>query len=263
MVILAAPRHGQKSLKAPQEEKRMAKLTLMFENKIVKQVPIGGRPVGIGRSPDNDLEIDNLAVSNYHARVYAEAGRLVVEDLDSLNGTFVNDLRVERATLHDGDSIWIGKHHIKVDASGDTAIPWDSGRKAAAPKINETMVLDTKARRDMLQQAAAMGERSQFSPGRMQMATLVVLSGKVNQKEFILTNKLTVIGKSPMATVRLRGWFKPRVAAQINQRDDGYYLGPGSEIPTVNGNPTHGPVRLNDGDMIEVSGIRMNFIFRE
>lgn len=241
----------------------MAKLSLMFENKLVKEVPIGSRPVTIGRSPDNDLPVDNLAVSNHHARVYYEGGRLVVEDLDSLNGTFVNDLRVERATLHDGDSIWIGKHHIKVDATADAAIPWDTGRKAAAPKINETMVLDTKARRDMLQQAAAMGERSQFSPGRLKMPTLVVLHGRVGQKEYVLTNKLTVIGRSPMATVRLRGWFKPQVAAQINQRDDGYYLGTGAKIPTVNGSPIQGPIRLNDGDLIEVCGIRMNFIFRE
>lgn len=241
----------------------MAKLSLMFENKLVKEVPIGNRPVSIGRSPDNDIPVDNLAVSTYHARVYYEGGRLVVEDLDSLNGTFVNDLRIERATLHDGDSIWIGKHSIKVDTSADAAIPWDTGRKAAAPKINETMVLDTKVRRDMLQQAAAMGERSQFSPGRMKMPTLVVLSGKVNQKEFLLTNKLTVIGKSPMATVRLRGWFKPRMAAQINQRDDGYYLGTGDRVPTVNGTPISGTVRLNDGDLIEVCGVRLNFIIRE
>jgi pSer/pThr/pTyr-binding forkhead associated (FHA) protein len=241
----------------------MAKLSLMFENKLVKEVPIGNRPVSIGRSPDNDIPVDNLAVSTYHARVYYEGGRLVVEDLDSLNGTFVNDLRIERATLHDGDSIWIGKHSIKVDTSADAAIPWDTGRKAAAPKINETMVLDTKVRRDMLQQAAAMGERSQFSPGRMKMPTLVVLSGRVNQKEFLLTNKLTVIGKSPMATVRLRGWFKPRMAAQINQRDDGYYLGTGDRVPTVNGTPISGTVRLNDGDLIEVCGVRLNFIIRE
>ena len=136
----------------------MAKLSLMFENRLVKEVPIGTRPVGIGRSPDNDLPVDNLAVSNHHARVFFEAGRLVVEDLDSLNGTFVNDLRVERATLHDGDSIWVGKHHIKVDASGEQAPDFDPGRKASAPKINETMVLDTKARRDMLQQAATDSE---------------------------------------------------------------------------------------------------------
>jgi pSer/pThr/pTyr-binding forkhead associated (FHA) protein len=241
----------------------MAKLSLMFEEKLVKEVPVGSRPVGIGRSPDNDLPVDNLAVSNYHARVYFEAGRLVVEDLDSLNGTFVNDLRVERATLHDGDSIWVGKHHIKVDASGDAQPSWDPGRKAAAPRINETMVLDTKERREMLQQAAAMGERSQFAVGRLKMATLVVLEGNTDQREYVLTNKLTVVGKSKMATVRLKGWFKPQLAAQINQRDDGYYVGPGDKVPTVNGAPITGPVRLNDGDVIEVSGVRLNFVFRD
>src|SRR5215472_5848064 len=144
----------------------MAKLSLMFEDKLMKEVPIGARPITIGRSPDNDLPVDNLAVSNHHARVYYEGTRLVVEDLDSLNGTFVNDLRVERATLHDGDSIHVGKHYIKVDATGDAPVPWDTGRKASAPRIDETMVLDTKARREMVQQAAAMGERTQFASGR-------------------------------------------------------------------------------------------------
>src|SRR5258707_12569301 len=219
MVFLAArwrqqlreERHGERKVS-------MAKLSLMFEDKLVKEVPVGGRPVGIGRSPDNDLPVDNLAVSNYHARVYFEAGRLVVEDLDSLNGTFVNDLRVERATLHDGDSIWIGKHHIKVDASGDTPAGYDTKPKGAvAPRINETMVLDTKARRDMLQQAAAMGERTQFAAGRLKVPTLIVLNGKTDQKEYTLTNKLTVIGKSTLPTVRLNAWFKPQMAAQYNQ----------------------------------------------
>ena len=241
----------------------MPKLSLMFDNKIVKEVPVGSRPVTIGRSPDNDLPVDNLAVSNYHAKIYFEAGRMVIEDLDSLNGTFVNDLRVERATLHDGDNIHIGKHKIKVDASGDTPIAWDTGRKAAAPRIDETMVLDTKERRQMLQQAAAMGESMQFAGTRMKVPTLVVLHGKTDRKEYVLTNKLTVIGKSPMATVRLKGWFKPHMAAQINQRDDGYYLGPGDKVPTVNGTPISGPVRLNDGDLVEVSGVRLSFIFRE
>jgi pSer/pThr/pTyr-binding forkhead associated (FHA) protein len=240
----------------------MAKLSLMFENKLVKEVPIGTRPVGIGRSPDNDLPVDNLAVSNHHARVFFEAGRLVVEDLDSLNGTFVNDLRVERATLHDGDSIWIGKHHIKVDASGDAPIAVDSARRKPAPQINETMVLDTKQRREMLQQAAAMGERSPFS-GRLKMPTLLVLSGNSDQKEYVTTSKLAVIGKSKMATVKLKGWFKPEVAAQINRRDDGYYIGPGDKTPVVNSKAIQGPVRLNDGDVIEICGLRLSFAFRE
>jgi len=62
---------------------------------------------------------------------------MVIEDLASLNGTFVNDLLVERATLHDGDNIHIGKHKIKVDTSGDAPLAWDTGRKTAAPRINE------------------------------------------------------------------------------------------------------------------------------
>src|SRR2546423_554367 len=126
-----------------------------------------------------------------------------------------------------------------------------------------TMVLDTKERRKMLQQAAAMGESMQFAGARMKVPTLVVLNGKTDQKEYVLTNKLTVIGKSPMATVRLKGWFKPQMAAQINQRDDGYYLGPGDKVPKINGTPISGPLRLNDGDLVEVSGVRLNFIFRE
>ena len=245
------------------EGNEMPKLSLMFENKLVKEVPVGSRPVTIGRAPDNDLPVDNLAVSNYHAKIYYEAGRMVIEDLDSLNGTFVNDLRIERATLHDGDNVHIGKHKIKVDTSGDAPVPMDTGRKAAAPRIDETMVLDTKERRQMLQQAAAMGESMQFAATRMKVPTLVILTGKTDQKEYVLTNRLTVIGKSGMATVKLKGWFKPPMAAQINQRDDGYYLGPGDNVPSVNGTPIAGPVLLNDGDLIEVSGVRLHFIFRE
>src|ERR1700737_1884164 len=155
----------------------MAKLTLMFEEKTVKEVSLGARPVEIGRSPDNDLPVDNLAVSNYHARVYMESGKMVVEDLKSLNGTFVNEMRVERATLKHGDSIHIGKHHIKVDATGDAPASYGSGRQIPTPKINETMVLDTKMRREMLQQAAALGERTQLASGRLRVPTLVVLGG--------------------------------------------------------------------------------------
>jgi hypothetical protein len=125
------------------------------------------------------------------------------------------------------------------------------------------MVLDTKQRRAMLQQAVDIGERSQFSPGRVKVPTLVVLGGRTDQREYILTNRLTVIGKSRQATVRLKGWFKPEVAAQINQRDDGYYLGAGQKVPTVNGASIGALTRLNDGDLIEVCGVRMNFLIRD
>jgi pSer/pThr/pTyr-binding forkhead associated (FHA) protein len=241
----------------------MSRLVLKFQSTELKEVPLGTRPVTIGRAPDNDIPIDNLAVSNYHARVYVEAGSLVVEDLNSLNGSFLNDIRVERAMLKDGDTILIGKHHILVDQSHEAALPLDAWRKAPAPRVNETMVLDTHERRKMLEQAAAAGERSQLSPERLRIPTLAVLRGRTDQKEYRLSGKLTVIGHSKMATVRLREWFTPHVAAQINKHEDGYYLGRGDLVPKINGTEISGLTKLNDGDLIEVGRVRLNFLFRE
>jgi hypothetical protein len=241
----------------------MPRLVLKFESAALKEVPLGTRPVTIGRAPDNDIPIDNLAVSNYHARVYVEAGSLVVEDLNSLNGSFLNDIRVERAMLKDGDTILIGKHEIIVDQSHDAALPLDAWGKAPAPRVNETMVLDTQVRRQMLEQAAAAGERSQLQPDRLRVPTLTVLRGRTNHKEYLLSGKLTVIGHSKMATVRLRGWFTPEIAAQINKHEDGYYLGRGDCVPKINGAEIGSLTKLNDGDLIEVGRVRLNFLYRE
>ncbi len=241
----------------------MARLILKFDAAVLQEVPIGARPVSIGRAPDNDIPVDNLAVSNYHARVYAEAGQLMVEDLNSLNGTFLNNKRVERAAIRSGDAILIGKHQILVDEEHDAALPLDAGRKVAAPIVNETVMLQTKQRRELLQQAAAAGESSQFAPARGRVASLIVLRGKTNQKDYPLSSRLTVIGKSEMATVRLRGWFAPQVAAQISKREDGYYLGLTNRVPRVNGKRISGPTRLNDGDLIEAGGVELMFLYRD
>jgi predicted component of type VI protein secretion system len=195
--------------------------------------------------------------------VYVEAGSLVVEDLNSLNGSFLNDIRVERAMLKDGDTILIGKHHILVDQEHDAVVPEDAPRKAPAPRVNETMVLDTQERRQMHELAAASGERSQLSPERLRVPTLVVLRGRTDQKEYRLAGKLTVIGHSKMATVRLRGWFTPHVAAQINKHEDGFYLGRGDQVPKINGVEISNLTKLTDGDVIQVGRVQLTFLFRE
>ncbi len=241
----------------------MSRLVLKFDSASLKEVPLGTRPVTIGRAPDNDIQIDNLSVSNYHARVYVEAGSLVVEDLNSLNGSFLNDIRVERAMLKDGDAILIGKHEILVDQTHDAALPMDDWRKAPAPRVNETMILDTEQRRKLLDMAVTAGERSQLSPERLRIPTLTVMRGRTDQKEYRIAGKLTVIGHSKMATVRLRGWFTPDVAAQINKHEDGFYLGRGTRVPKINGVSIQGLTKLNDGDVIEVGRVRLTFLYRE
>jgi len=244
----------------------MPKLTLKFEHSVLKEVPIGSSEVSIGRSPDNGLVIDNPSVSNYHARVFNEEGRLMLEDFGSLNGTFVNGQRVKMVMLKPGDSVVVGKHTIVVSESREMegAGNGHGASRPAPPKINETVVLDTKERREFLQKVAAVGETSQVAPGRVKVPTLIVLKGKTDQREYLLNDKLTVVGKSGMATVKLKGWFAPKVAAQITRRDDNsYYIGGADKIPSVNGQPITRPTKLSSGDIIEVAGIQLEFVYRD
>jgi pSer/pThr/pTyr-binding forkhead associated (FHA) protein len=248
------------------EGTKMPKLVLKFQNSILQELAVGQKEVSIGRSPDNGMVIDNPAVSHYHARVFNEEGRLMLEDFGSLNGTFVNGQRVKMISLKPGDSVAIGKHTIVVADSREPE-GFGSGNgntKPAAPKINETVMLDTKERREFLQKIAAVGESAQVAPARLKVATLVVRSGRTDHKEYTLSDKLTVIGKSAMATVKLRGWFAPKAAAQISRRDDNcYYIGPADKVPTVNGSPVTHPAKLSSGDVINVAGIELEFLYRE
>lgn len=258
------------------------KLVLKFEDTVLKEIALGDRAITIGRGPDNDIHIDNLAVSTHHAKIYKDAGRVIIEDLQSLNGTFMNNQRLTKSFLKIGDKILIGKHHILLDDTISGEAP-AAGPKMAAPKIQETVMLDAKARKALLEQALAAQKAGQPiptapAPGeprtggtavqppvppRVKVPTLVVMSGRTDQPEYHLTGKLIVIGKSDMATIKLKGWFKPKVAAQINKRDDGFYIGKGDKVPSVNGLPISGSTRLNEGDMIEVAGVKLNFVFRE
>jgi pSer/pThr/pTyr-binding forkhead associated (FHA) protein len=243
----------------------MPKLVLKFENSVLKEMPIGSREVSIGRSPENGLVIDNPAVSHYHARVFNEEGRLMLEDFGSMNGTFVNGQRVKMVTLKPGDSVGIGKHTIVVSESRDLDGFANGGSaKPPAPKINETVMLDTKERREFLQKVAAVGESAQVAPARLKIATLVVRKGRTSRKEYSLNDKLTVVGKSSLATVKLKGWFAPKAAAQITRGEDGSYtIAAVDKTPSVNGLPITYPTVLTSGDMIAVAGTEIEFLYRD
>ena len=73
----------------------MPLLIVKFEGSVLQKVPTNSGSITIGRGPDNSIAIDNLAVSSHHAEIRSEQGHLVIEDLDSLNGTFVNSQRVK------------------------------------------------------------------------------------------------------------------------------------------------------------------------
>src|SRR5258707_12005708 len=125
----------------------MAKLYLKFEQngQVLKEIFLSQAATTIGRLPDNSVQIDNLAVSGHHAKIGWENDHYFVEDLGSLNGTYVNNERVGKATLKHGDQVKIGKHLVEFKHEG--AVPAFAVAAKAGPwaaKVGATMNLGTK-----------------------------------------------------------------------------------------------------------------------
>lgn len=271
----------------------MAKLYLKFDQNVLKEFSLAQGVISIGRLPDNLVQIDNLAVSGHHARIFWDADHYVIEDNNSLNGTYVNRQRVNRAVLKDGDQILIGKHTVEFkDAWHEDMAPPPTTQANAAlpalPKMQETLVLDTKKAKEMMAQARAAaggpapvpvppapGEATSPvmpaaaepapPPPRERTGMLTVLEGKTSETLYHLTGKLTVIGKSDMATIKLKGWFAPKVAAQVTKRDNKYFVssGDGSHKLVVNNEHISGQKELNEGDIIEVAGVKFSFTYAD
>ena len=259
----------------------MAKLLLKFEQTLLKELPITEPVVTVGRLPDNTVQLDNPAVSSYHAKIYWDRDHYAVEDNNSLNGTYVNQLRVTRHDLKDGDTILIGKHTLVFTSTGLEYIPGREDAPAvpaaspALPRVEQTLFLDTKQMKDMLadksRQPATSGATASEAPTHdwtppspLGIGTLSVLEGKTDQQHYLLTSKMNVIGKSAMASIKLKGWFAPQMAALISKTDKGYFIA-ASEKKTqvkVNGEAIAGQKSLSNGDTIEVASVRMTFALK-
>lgn len=73
-----------------------------------------GEGVEAGRDPESPIFLDDVTVSRHHAAFTVVDGALVVRDLGSTNGTYVNGVRCDEATLQPGDAVIIGRFHLVV-----------------------------------------------------------------------------------------------------------------------------------------------------
>ncbi|MFY9908073.1 MAG: FHA domain-containing protein [Terriglobales bacterium] len=263
----------------------MAELFLKFEDKVLQELLLAGGTVTIGRQPDNVFRIDNPAVSGHHARVSAEGDQYVIEDVESFNGTYVNGQRISKVVLKHGDNVTIGKHTIEFrDEVRQIAAPYGivngvvAGQFPKPPQLDPTMVLDTAKAKEMLTQAAAAASsagsvvvrkvgsvlsQSPVTPLVHQtIGTLTIVKGRTDQQRYVLTGKLTLIGKSKMAGIRLKRWFAPRVAALIYRAEDGYFIAASENNVPIRVNDIvveGGQKQLAAGDVIEVADIKAVF----
>ena len=231
----------------------MAKLVLSLNGAVQGEFELDQEKFTIGRKPENDIQIDNLAVSGKHSMIITILDDSFLEDLGSTNGTYVNGKLVKKHALKDGDVIAIGKHELKYfneNASDDE----DEFEKTMIIKPGSASAAVAAAQAAENAGAAAEPTPQAGAPaasGGMPLGRLTVLNGPIAGKELELTKALITLGK-PGTQV-----------AVISRRPQGYFLThieSSGGFPVVNGAEIGAKAyQLKDGDLIELAGIKMEF----
>lgn len=233
----------------------MAKLVLSFNGDVVEEYELDKEVLTIGRKPDNDIHIDNLAVSGNHAKILTILNDSFIEDLGSTNGTFINGEKIAKHALQNGECVVIGKHELKyVNASADG----EEGEfektmiiRPDAEGMPETEEADKNIEKSIGKIAADLASAGSSTSGPGE-AKLQLISGTNAGKELKLTKILTTLGRPGVSV------------AAITRRPTGYFLiivdaGKDNNLPSVNDTPINKQQELCDGDVIEVAGVKMSF----
>jgi pSer/pThr/pTyr-binding forkhead associated (FHA) protein len=225
------------------------KIILKLHDSVLKEVDVTKLQFSIGRKSDNDLVIDNPAVSGHHARLIKVQEVYFLEDLRSTNGTYVNDKRIDRQQLQDTDVVMIGKHRLIFRdeiKNGTAPISSDVGDP------EKTMVLKSQKTPEQPSAAPKVG-------------MVQIISGRTDRNEYPLTSNLTIIGSRQNASIKLSGWFAPKIAAMIGRRGAGYFVSTSEEVKTirVNNQAVKGQANLKDGDLLEIGKVKMYFYLKD
>lgn len=234
-----------------------AKLQLMLNGEVISDHALAKETITIGRRPENDIPVDNLAVSGKHAQIITILNDSFLEDLNSTNGTYVNGSLIKKHALKHGDIIGIGKHQLKYVNENATASeePFEKTMiirpdAVGMPEATGSMEIGASVEKIVAQEKL----QSQQTPASgNKAAKLQILNGANAGKELELTKALTTIGK-PGTQV-----------AAITRRPQGYFIihvegGAGDRTPIINGKHVGTQATaLRDHDVIEVAGVKMEF----
>ncbi len=258
----------------------MAKLILSLEGSVIRELPLDKERVTIGRKAQNDIQIENLAVSSEHACIVTILNDSFLEDLGSTNGTLVNGNPIKKHILQNNDLIEIGKYKLKFVNDGPVATqttvedfertmvlraPSAAPRPApppAAPPVAEAKpapaAVTTPKPAPAPTPAPAMAAASPPPPlapaAAAQQAFIQIMSGPGVGKELPLTKSLTTLGKPGVQV------------AVITKRPQGYFIThvEGANFPVLNGRTLDNQAHvLGDHNMIEIAGVKMEFFFKK
>ncbi|RJP18975.1 MAG: FHA domain-containing protein [Candidatus Abyssobacteria bacterium SURF_5] len=226
----------------------MAILTLVFGRDILGTFDVNRNKMIIGRADDCDIVIDNLAVSRHHAIIEKNDGSVLINDLDSNNGTFINGQKIIGSTaLNFGDEIGIGKHVLVFDSHAKKRKPLDAPIKEALPDM------DSPERGTMLVEPKSM-EKIQKKVSASRKAHLRLKNGH-NDVLIRLDKADLFFGKASECDVKIGGFFCSRKHAAIKRVENGYQVINFAVLsPTrLNGTRVQSAF-LCDGDEIKMGG---------
>jgi pSer/pThr/pTyr-binding forkhead associated (FHA) protein len=236
----------------------MAKLILKFKDATLQEIPMTKSTLTIGRVGKNDIKIENLAVSRQHAKIVRDGDRYIIEDLNSLNGTFINEKRVMKGILRNKDEILVGKHTLVFIDEEEK--PIEMRKDIDISLAEKTVILDTEKQRELVSQVGTEKPTIEERPSELE-GGLSIISGGVGQKDIKLTKRLIVGGKGEGADIKLRGFFVGKIALIISKRPNGFFIthSGGRSMTKVNGVEVEGQRELKDGDIIDIGSTRMQF----
>jgi len=231
-------------------------LILKYQGKMIRQYTVEyGRPLSIGRNEKNDIIIGNLAVSGFHARVEFHENNVVVSDLESKNGTYVNGNRVKKATLSSGDELGVGKHQLLFsEHRADVTFHETPLTATKAGSLDVTMAFDTSDLKNG-KQKGVKGVSAKPLP--------ILVFKKGGKGRIELGNRYTRMGRARSNEVVVKGFFMGKRAATVVRRDDGYYLNHVSGLikPRLNGTKVgKEPVKLTHGDTVTLGQSNLRFL---
>jgi predicted component of type VI protein secretion system len=234
----------------------MARAILVFNKKVIKEYPFDKDNMTIGRNEGNDIVIDNLAVSGLHARIDKTEDTYILTDLQSTNGTFVNDKRITSHRLQHKDKIIVGKHLLFF------ALNKEEQAKVKDTELDRTMILDTTRQKDLLAKQAE--KKGMEVPIKKEKIGVISFIDGSDQGEIQLTKKLTKIGKAETSEIRLGGLLMPPTAATISRRPNGYAITTtGGKTVKVNNQAIQESHFLKDFDTIEIGSYKFQFYTQE
>ncbi|HWJ35646.1 MAG TPA: AAA family ATPase [Steroidobacteraceae bacterium] len=110
---MQAPNIQHSNAPAPADQAHaVGRILLASEGKTIIERELKPGRLVIGRTPDNDLQIDSKFISRHHCQIVTQPDACVIEDLNSTNGIYVQSKRVRRYNLNDGDVVQVGQHEI-------------------------------------------------------------------------------------------------------------------------------------------------------